>query len=140
MGERHTGVSSIDAYIAAFPGAVQAQLQALRSAIRAAAPEAEEAISYGMPTFRLKGNLVHFAAFTHHIGFYPTPSGIAAFQDALSGYRAAKGSVQFPVDQPLPLELIADIVRFRAAENRAAAEAKARRGGSTRRRSGEEQG
>lgn len=80
-----------------------------------------------MPTFRLHGSLVHFAAFAGHIGFYPTPSGIAAFREALSPYKGAKGSVQFPHTEPLPLELMAEIVRFRASENRAVAEAKAQK-------------
>lgn len=109
--------SSIDAYIASFPAHVQAILTTLRTTIRAAAPDAEEKISYGMPTFSLKGNLVHFAAHTNHIGFYPTPSGIAAFQDELAAYKGAKGSVQFPLEQPLPLDLIQRIVQFRVAEN-----------------------
>ncbi|NCC34429.1 MAG: hypothetical protein EOM24_20805 [Chloroflexia bacterium] len=104
---------------------MQTRLQALRAAIRAAAPEAEEAISYQMPTFRLHGNLVHFAAFKGHIGFYPTPSGIAAFEERLARYKSSKGAVQFPLDEPLPLDLVAEMVRFRVAENIAAAEAKA---------------
>jgi uncharacterized protein YdhG (YjbR/CyaY superfamily) len=116
---------SVDAYIATFPDDVQRQLRELRTAIRAAAPEAEEVISYQMPTFRLHGNLVHFAAYTGHIGFYPAPSGIAAFQERLGHYKGAKGSVQFPLDQPLPLDLIGEIVRFRVEENIAAAEARA---------------
>ncbi len=116
--------SSIDAYIASFPKDIQERLNALRAAIRAAAPQAEETISYQMPTFRLKGNLVHFAAHKNHIGFYPTPSGRAAFQDELSAYKGAKGSVQFPLDQPLPLDLVQRIVRFRVEENLAAAAVK----------------
>jgi uncharacterized protein YdhG (YjbR/CyaY superfamily) len=137
MGERSTGFQSVDAYIAAFPAEVQALLQELRATIRAAAPGAEEVISYQMPTFRLHGNLVHFAAYTGHIGFYPAPSGIAAFQEALSRYKGAKGSVQFPLDEPLPLDLVAEIVRFRVAENVAAAEAKAQKRRASRlRRSG----
>lgn len=119
--------SPIDAYIATFPNDIQALLQALRAAIRAAAPEAEETIAYQMPTFRLRGNLVHFAAHRQHIGFYPTPSGIAAFRDELSAYKSAKGSVQFPLDQPLPLDLVQRIVRFRVAENQAAAAGKRKR-------------
>lgn len=115
----------IDAYIAGFPAEVQERLQAMRATIRAAAPDAVETFSYQMPTFNLKGNLVHFAAFKHHIGFYPTPSGTAAFQEVLSRYKGAKGSVQFPHDQLLPLELVAEIVRFRLEENLAAAAAKA---------------
>jgi uncharacterized protein YdhG (YjbR/CyaY superfamily) len=116
--------SNIDTYIAAFPEDIQQRLEAIRSVIRGLAHEAEEAISYGMPTFKLHGNLVHFAAFKHHIGFYPTPSGIQSFQEALSGYKGAKGSVQFPYTQPLPLDLIADIVKFRIEANLAKAKTK----------------
>jgi len=108
----------IDDYIAQFPPDIREKLQHLREVIRAAAPEAAEKISYQMPTFYLNGNLVHFAAYAHHIGFYPAPSGIEAFKEELSQYKGAKGSVQFPVDKPLPLELIARIVKFRADENR----------------------
>mgnify|MGYP005845712007 CR=1 FL=1 len=96
--------------------------------------------SYQMPTFNLKGNLVHFAAFKQHIGFYPTPSGTVAFQEALSHYKGAKGSVQFPLNQPLPLELVTEIVRFRVEENLAAAAAKSSRRRSPDPRSDEEQG
>ena len=111
------GFGSIDAYIATFPEDIRALLQALRATIRAAAPEAEEKISYQMPTFFLRGNLVHFAAFKQHIGFYPTPSGIEAFKPELSAYQVSKGAVRFPIDRPLPMELISKIVRFRVAEN-----------------------
>jgi uncharacterized protein YdhG (YjbR/CyaY superfamily) len=127
MDKQQDGSAAIDAYIAGFPAEVQERLQALRDTIRAAAPDAVETFSYQMPTFNLKGNLVHFAAFKHHIGFYPTPSGTAAFQEALSRYKGAKGSVQFPLDQPLPLELVTAIVRFRVEENLAAAAAKSSR-------------
>lgn len=118
--------NNIDEYIAAFPDDVQAILQELRTTIREAAPQATETINYGMPTFQLQGNLVHFAAYKNHIGFYPTPSGIEAFQSELSGYKGAKGSVQFPLDQPPPLGLVRRIVAFRVAENleRAATKAK----------------
>ena len=109
--------AGIDEYIASFPPEVRARLTKLRATIRRHAPQAEERISYGVPTFFLDGNLVHFAAFERHIGFYPTPSGIAAFKEALSRYKSAKGSVQFPHDEPLPLDLVADIVKFRVAEN-----------------------
>lgn len=139
MDKQQDGSAAIDAYIATFPAEVQERLRALRATIRAAAPEAVEAFSYQMPTFALKGNLVHFAAFAHHIGFYPAPSGIVAFQEALSRYKGAKGSVQFPLDQPLPLELVAEIVRFRVAENLAAAAAKASPRRSPAPRSGDEQ-
>ncbi len=118
---------SIDAYIAGFPPDVQAILQQIRRTIHEAAPDAQEAISYQMPTFKLKGNLVHFAAFKNHIGFYPVPSGIAAFQDELAVYKQGKGSVQFPLDQPVPYDLIRRIVVFRAQENLARAAAKGQR-------------
>ena len=109
--------TTIDEYIASFPEAVQTRLEAVRQTIHAAAPQAQEIISYGMPCFRLNKNLVYFAAAKKHIGFYPTSSGIAAFQPQLSAYKGAKGSVQFPHDQPLPLDLIAEIVKFRVAED-----------------------
>jgi uncharacterized protein YdhG (YjbR/CyaY superfamily) len=124
MESNKTGLSSIDEYIATFPEEIQMILEELRATIKAAAPEAEEKISYQMPTFFLKGNLVHFAAFRNHIGFYPTPSGIQAFQDELSIYKGAKGSVQFPIEKPLPLKLISRIVEFRVAENSGKPEAK----------------
>ena len=117
MENRKNAFTSIDEYIATFPEDVQKILQELRAVIKASAPDAEEKISYQMPTFALKGNLVHFAAFKKHIGFYPTPSGIQTFKDELSIYESAKGSVQFPIDKPLPLELVSKIVRFRVAEN-----------------------
>lgn len=119
MEKTKPGFTSIDEYIATFPAATQKILQAVRETIHAAAPEATEKISYQMPTFFLNGNLVHFAAFKNHIGFYPAPRGIEAFKDELAAYAGAKGSVQFPIDQPMPLELISRIVQFRAAENRA---------------------
>ena len=108
---------NIDAYIAAFPPEVQALLQQLRQTIQKAAPRATEAISYQIPTFKLHGNLVHFAGFKKHIGFYPGATGIAAFRDEMTGYKSAKGSVQFPLDQPLPLALVAKIVKFRVKQN-----------------------
>ncbi len=119
MEQKKSGFTSIDEYIAAFPEETQKILGALRAVIKAAVPEAKEKISYQMPTFDLNGNLVHFAAFKNHIGFYPTPSGIEAFKQELSGYAGAKGSVQFPIHQPLPLDLIRRIVEYRVAENRA---------------------
>jgi uncharacterized protein YdhG (YjbR/CyaY superfamily) len=115
--EKSVGFRSIDEYIAACPEEVQSILQELRAAIRASAPQAEEKISYQMPTFFMNGNLVHFAAHKNHIGFYPTPSGILAFKQELSIYESAKGSVQFPLNQPIPLELVRRIVEFRVAEN-----------------------
>jgi uncharacterized protein YdhG (YjbR/CyaY superfamily) len=108
---------NIDEYIAAFPKDIQKKLEEMRSAIRKAAPEAEETIAYAIPTFKLNGNLVHFAAFKNHIGFYPAPSGIQAFKKELSRYAGAKGSVQFPLDEPLPLELVTKIVKFRVKDN-----------------------
>lgn len=105
----------VDAYIARFPPDVQARLARVRAAIRRAAPEATEAIKYGIPTFVLHGNLVHFAAFTHHVGLYPGPAAITHFADALSPYTSSKGAVQFPFNSSLPLALITRIVRFRAA-------------------------
>ena len=109
--------TAIDEYIASFPPEVRARLSKVRATIRRHAPKAEERMSYGIPTFFLDGNLVHFAAFARHIGLYPGPSGITAFRDALARYKSAKGSVQFPHDEPLPLDLIADIVKFRVAES-----------------------
>jgi uncharacterized protein YdhG (YjbR/CyaY superfamily) len=117
MERNKAGITSIDEYIAAFPEETQKILEELRATIRAAAPDAEEKISYQMPTFALNGNLVHFAAYKNHIGFYPTPSGIQTFKQELSIYEGAKGSVQFPIDKPLPLKLIIKIVKFRVAEN-----------------------
>ncbi len=119
--------SSIDDYIGTFPDDRQALLEDMRATIKAAAPEAEECISYNMPAFALHGILVYFAAQKNHIGFYPTASGIAAFKDELSAYEGTKGAVRFPVDQPLPLELIRRIVQFRVAETTAKAAAKARK-------------
>jgi uncharacterized protein YdhG (YjbR/CyaY superfamily) len=108
---------TIDDYIATFPNDVQILLGKMRQTIREAAPEAEEAISYQIPTFRLNGNLVYFAAFKNHIGFYPTSSGIAAFKKELSQYKSAKGSVQFPMEKPIPYGLVRKIVLFRTKEN-----------------------
>ena len=116
--------TTIDEYISRYPADVQERLQALRATIRAAAPEAEECISYGMPAFRLHGNLVYFGAAKRHIGFYPTPNGLEAFQEELAPYAASRGTAQFPYDQPLPLELVDKIVRYRVAENMSKAAAK----------------
>lgn len=115
--EKKPEFNSIDEYIDAFPEHIQKKLVELRKVIREQAPQAQEKISYQMPTFYLNGNLVHFAAFSKHIGFYPTSSGIAAFKSELSKYKHAKGSVQFPIEEPLPIELIRRIVKFRLAEN-----------------------
>ncbi|MBT3337332.1 MAG: hypothetical protein HN855_08810 [Anaerolineae bacterium] len=114
----------IDAYIAQFSPEMQTLLHQMRATIQEAAPEATEAFSYQMPTFKLHGNLVHFAAFKKHIGFYPVPSGLETFKEELSAYKGGKGSVQFPLDQPLPLALVTKIVKFRVAENLAKAAAK----------------
>ncbi|MED3691576.1 DUF1801 domain-containing protein [Peribacillus butanolivorans] len=108
---------SIDEYILQFPHEVQEKLKRLRKVIKESAPEAEEKISYQMPTFVLHGNLVHFAAYKKHIGFYPTSSGIAAFEHEFSEYKSSKGAVQFPLEKPMPYELISEIVKFRVAEN-----------------------
>ena len=109
---------TIDEYIAGFPSDVQKILKQIRATIKKVAPAAEEAIKYQIPTFVMNENLVHFAAFKNHIGFYPTPSGIEAFKDELSRYQSAKGSVQFPIDEPIPLKLIEKMVKFRVKEAR----------------------
>ena len=110
--------ATIDEYIKIYPSEVQIILEKVRLTIKKAAPEAVEAISYRMPTFKLNGkNLVHFAAFKNHIGFYPIPSGIEAFKEELSAYKQGKGSVQFPLDKPIPYELISRIVEFRVKES-----------------------
>jgi uncharacterized protein YdhG (YjbR/CyaY superfamily) len=119
-----TTAKDIDEYIEGFPQDVQEILQKVRATIRGAAPEADETIKYGIPTFSLKGNLVHFAAFKEHIGFYPTPTGIEKFKDELSIYETSKGTVQFPLDEPIPFDLIDRIVKFRVTENLEKAEAK----------------
>ena len=108
---------SIDEYIAQFPADVQGKLIEFRRVIIEAAPDATEKITYEMPTFFLYKNLVRFAAFKNHIGFYPAPSGIEAFKDELTAYKTSKGAIQFPIDKPLPLDLIARITAFRVAEN-----------------------
>lgn len=108
--------ATIDEYIAGFPAETQVLLQEIRATVRAVAPDATEAIRYAIPTFILNGNLVHFAGFKNHIGFYPAPTGAEAFKTELSVYKTGKGSVQFPLDQPMPLELITRIVQFRVAE------------------------
>jgi uncharacterized protein YdhG (YjbR/CyaY superfamily) len=117
----------IGEYIAGFPRDVQALLEQIRMTIREAAPDAVEAIKYRMPTFTLKGNLVHFAAFKKHIGFYPAPRGIEAFKDELSVYEGAKGSVRFPLDKPIPFDLIRRIVKFRVEKDLERAEAKGKK-------------
>lgn len=129
MNSDQPAPKTIDEYIAGFPEDVQAILQQIRQTIKAAAPQAEEAISYQMPTFKLKGNLVHFAAFKNHIGFYPVPSGIEQFQEELSVFKQGKGSVQFPLDKPMPYDLMRRIVAFRVEENLANAAAKGKKKG-----------
>jgi uncharacterized protein YdhG (YjbR/CyaY superfamily) len=109
--------STISRYIAGFPGSVRAQLARLRAAIRKLVPGAKETIAYGIPTFVLNGNLVHFAGYKTHIGFYPTSTGISRFKKELARYHTSRGTVQFPLDKPLPLGLIRKIVRFRIKEN-----------------------
>ena len=115
--------STIDEYIRGYPRDVQKKLSDLRATIRKAAPDAVEKISYRMPTFFQRKNLVHFAAYDHHIGFYPAASGIAAFKDEMTEYVTSKGAVQFPIDEPLPLDLVTRVVKFRVAENEARAAA-----------------
>ncbi|HMA06097.1 MAG TPA: DUF1801 domain-containing protein [Methanomicrobiales archaeon] len=110
-------VDTIDEYIAQFPREIQERLQKLRKTIREEAPDAEETISYRIPTFRLNGNLVHFAAFKDHVSFFPTSSGVGAFRQELSGYKISKGTIQFPLDEPMPLDLVRKIVRFRVRDN-----------------------
>lgn len=117
MKESKVAYESIDAYIFAFPPEIQEILQAVRKVIRESAPDAKEKISYQMPTFELHGNLVHFAAFKNHIGFYPTPSGIEEFTEELKDYHTSKGAIQFPLHKPLPYELISKIVKYRVASN-----------------------
>jgi uncharacterized protein YdhG (YjbR/CyaY superfamily) len=124
MKTKKSAPTPIDEYIAGFPPDVQEILQKIRAIIRKAAPQAAETINYQMPTFTLHGNLVHFAAFKNHFGFYPTPSGIENFKAELAAYKGAKGSVQFPLDQPIPYGLISKIVKFRVKENLAKAAAK----------------
>ena len=109
--------TTIDEYIAQYPKDVQKLLETMRATIRKAAPDAEEKIGYGIPTFTLNGNLVHFGGFKNHIGFYPGPGGVAAFKAELSEYAGAKGSVQFPFDKPLPLAKVTKIVKFRVKQN-----------------------
>jgi uncharacterized protein YdhG (YjbR/CyaY superfamily) len=119
-----TLAESIDEYIAGFPKDIQKLLKEMRTTIRKAAPEAEEAIKYAMPTFVLHGNLVHFAAFKDHIGFYPAPMGIEAFKKETAKYQSGKGTLQFPLDSPLPLSLVTKIVKYRVMVNQEKANSK----------------
>ena len=116
METSKTPPQTIDDYIANFPRDVQLILEKVRKTIRKAAPDAQEKINYGIPTFTLNGNLVHFAGFKNHIGFYPTPSGVEKFKKELSKYEGAKGSVQFPLEEPIPYNLITSITEFRVKE------------------------
>lgn len=113
-----------DEYIAAFPPETQAILQELRQTIKKAAPKAEEVISYNMPGYKQQGMLVWYAGYKNHIGFYPKPSGLFEFRKELSAYKSSKGAVQFPIDKPLPLNLITKMVKFRLKENAEAADKK----------------
>ena len=117
MQEKENAIRTIDEYIAQFPTEIQSALQAIRAVIREAAPDAQEKISWQMPTLALHGNLVHFAAHKNHLGFYPGASGIETFKDELLGYIWSKGAVQFPYSKPVPYDLVAKIVRFRVEEN-----------------------
>lgn len=117
MKNKQSAESSIDSYIDSFSGEIKVVLEKIRATIKKAAPEATETIKYAMPTFVLKGNLVHFAACKNHIGFYPAPSGIEAFKKELSGYKMSKGAIQFPYQKEIPLDLITKIVVFRGREN-----------------------
>ena len=121
MDVHSTSPTTIDEYISNSAQDIQEVLEKIRTVIKTAAPDAEEKISYQMPTFFLNGNLVHFAAFKNHIGFYPTPSGITEFNEELSPYVTAKGSIQFPLDKPIPYDLIGKITAFRVGENLAKA-------------------
>ncbi len=116
MATSKKDLNEIDQYIASFPSDVQEKLESMRETIRKAAPDAEELVSYGIATFKLNGNLVHFGGFKNHVGFYPAPSGIKEFQKELSVFKGGKGSVQFPHDKPLPLALVTKITKFRVKE------------------------
>ena len=116
---------NIDGYIESFPASIQQLLGTVRKTIQQTVPEAKEAMKYGIPTFTLGGNLVHFAAFKNHIGLYPAPSAILAFKDELAEYNTSKGAIQFPIDKPLPLSLIRRIVEFRVKETEMKAKKKA---------------
>jgi uncharacterized protein YdhG (YjbR/CyaY superfamily) len=117
MQTSESDFTTIPEYIARFPEQVRGILEELRRVIKETAPEAEEAISWGMPTFRLHGNLVHFAGYKHHIGFYPGSSAIDAFREELPPYKHSKGTLQFPIDKPVPFDLVRKIVRYRVKEN-----------------------
>ncbi|RZL52073.1 MAG: hypothetical protein EOO93_22690 [Pedobacter sp.] len=119
-----TNINTIDAYISGFPMHTREMLEQIRSTIKSAAPDAIEAIKYAIPTFILNGNLIHFAGYKNHIGLYPAPSGMEQFEEEVAIYKTGKGTLQFPIDQPMPLDLIARIVKFRVQENEAKAKKK----------------
>lgn len=123
---KSTTATDVEGYIATYPATTQRLLKQLRKVIRQLAPEAEESISYQMPAYKLKGPLVYFGVHNKHIGFYPTPSAVTAFQAQLKDYTCSKGAIQFPLDKPLPLELIRNIVSFRVDENKRKADKKKR--------------
>jgi uncharacterized protein YdhG (YjbR/CyaY superfamily) len=124
MDDNKVTFQTIDEYISLFTPEVQELLQQVREVIKETAPEASEKISWQMPTFTLHGNLVHFAAFKNHIGFYPGANGVASFTKELEGYKTSKGAIQFPIGKPIPYELIIKIVKFRVTENMELAEEK----------------
>lgn len=114
---QNTKFQNIDHYIEGFPSEIQVKLEEIRKTIENAAPEAVEAISYNIPTFKFYGNLVHFAGYKNHIGFYPGAAGVEVFREKISQFKTSKGAIQFPLDQPLPLDLIAEITKFRVVAN-----------------------
>jgi uncharacterized protein YdhG (YjbR/CyaY superfamily) len=124
MKASSTKFKTVDEYLSAFPAGTKAILKEFRKTIRQAAPQAEELISYNIPAFTLQGRLVYYAAFKNHIGFYPVSSAIKTFQKDLSGYKTSKGTIQFPIDKPIPFGLITRIVKFRVKENLEKAKAK----------------
>ncbi len=134
--------ADIDEYIAGFPTKIQKILQKVRKTIQKAAPDAAEAISYAIPTFKLNGNLVHFAGYQNHVGFYPAPQGVAEFEVDMARYGAGKGTARFPLDEPIPYELIARITTFRVGKNmeRAAAKSTKRRAAKKPKRTTKKQG
>ena len=126
MSMEQKGPKTIDEYIAGFPQDVQKRLEQVRRAIRAAAPDAQEAIKYTIPTFTLNGNLMSFAAYKSHLSLYPAPAGTQKFQRVLAPYKAAKSTVRFPLDKPLPLDLVHEIAKYRVKEHLASVKAKAK--------------
>lgn len=118
MKESNIVIETIDAFIAQYPPEIQDVLQKIRQTIHEAVPEANEKIAYGIPTFTLEGNLVHFSAFTNHIGFYPDPRGIEQFIEKLAKYRSGKGTIKFPLSEPIPFDLIREVTLWRAEQNR----------------------